>query len=201
MNALKAGVCSAMFAACMTAPLQAQTRAVSTLQSGLAMAQCPGPVPCNTGGITFQGGSVRLKKVKEPDPIFSTFIGTIRLQGVLPPQTNLDAVVSARVSYGSDPNGNCPVANTQAVLSPWATSSLTCTVSEFGFLANCHGDLNLASLVPVQCSDVDMIFEDVRTQVYEAGLVGVTTGLIARDGHSATGGSPDCNSGGIGGCP
>jgi hypothetical protein len=201
MKALKVGFCGAMFAACVAAPLQAQTRAVSTLQSGLAMAQCPGPVPCNTAGITFERGSVRLKKVKEPDPIFSTFIGTISLQGVLPPQTNLDAVVSARVSYGPDPTGNCPVANTQAVLNPWATSSLTCTSSGFGFLTNCRGDLNLAALVPLQCSDVDMIFEDVRTQVYEAGLVGTTAGLIARDGHSATGGSPDCNSGGSGGCP
>ena len=201
MKAFKAGVCGALFAACVTASLQAQTRAVSTLQSGLAMAQCPGPVPCNTSGITFERGSVRLKKVKEPDPIYNAHIGTIRLQNVLPPQTNLDAVVSARVSYGPDPNGNCPVANTQVLLNPWATSSLNCSLPGFGFLTNCHGDLNLASLVPPQCADVDMIFEDVRTQVYESGLVGVSGGLIARDGHSANGGSPDCNSGGFGGCP
>jgi hypothetical protein len=78
---------------------------------------------------------------------------------------------------------------------------MTCTPSGFGFLTNCRGDLNLTALLPAQCSDVDMIFEDVRTLVYEAGLVGVGTGLIARDGHSASGGTPDCNSGGIGGCP
>jgi len=201
MTALKVGLCGAMVAACMANPLQAQTRAVSTLQSGLAMAQCPGPVPCDTGGITFQRGSVRIRKVKQPDPIYSTFIGTISLQGVLPAQTNLDAVVSARVSYGADPNGNCPLANTQTVLNPWATSSLTCIASGFGFFTNCRGDLNLAALVPLQCSDVDMVFEDVRTQVYEAGLVGTTAGLIARDGHAANGGSPDCDSGGRGGCP
>src|SRR6185295_17035200 len=81
MTALKVGLCGAMVAACVANPLQAQTRAVSTLQSGLAMAQCPGPVPCDTGGITFQRGSVRIRKVKQPDPIYSTFIGTISLQG------------------------------------------------------------------------------------------------------------------------
>lgn len=174
-------------------PLRAQTKAVTSVQTGLLLAYCPGPVPCNTSGITFDRGSVRIRKIKQPDPVFSSYIGTVSLQGIIPPRANLSAAMSARVSYGTDPNGNCPLANTQAVLNPWATSSLTCTESSysfFSFYTGCRGDLNLVALVPPECSDVDLIVEDIRTEVFEAGMVGVTASLIARDGHQSGSESP-----------
>lgn len=191
---VSAGLCCAVMA-------QAQTRATSAQISRLVVAQCPGPAPCNTSGITFSRGDVWFHKVKQPGPVFSTLVGRVSLQGVIPPQDNLEAVVSARVSYGPDPNGNCPVANTQVVASPWATSTLVCVPAGFGFFTLCRGQVHLASLVPAECSDVDIVVEDLRTAVYEFGFAGDPARIIARDGHAVPGRSPDCDSGGGGGCP
>jgi hypothetical protein len=200
-EALQAALC--VLTACFfpAVAAEAQTRATSSQASRLVVAQCPGPSPCNTSGITFTRGDVWLDKVKQPGPVFTSLVGRVSLRGVIPPQDNLDVVVSAKISYGPDPNANCPLANTQAVVSPWATSTLVCTPSGFGFYTLCRGQLNLVSLVSPVCSDVDIIIEDLRTEVYESGFVGDPGRIIARDGHAVSGRSPDCDSGGGGGCP
>jgi hypothetical protein len=180
-------------------PAQAQTRSVSAHVSRLVLAQCPGPAPCDSSGISFTRGDVSFQ-IRKPGPVFSSQVGRISLSGVVPPVSNLSAVVSARVSYGPDPNGDCPVASTQSVVNPWATSSLSCVASERDFLTSCSGEIHLTSLLPVECSDVDIIIEDLSTEVYESGFAGISSRLIARDGHAVPGRSPDCVSGGIG-CP
>ena len=180
-------------------PAGAQTRSVSAHVSRLVLAQCPGPAPCDSSGISFTRGDVSFQ-IRKPGPVYSSKVGRISLSGVVPPVTNLSAVVSARISYGTDPNGDCPVARTQAVLNPWATSSLSCAPSEFDFLTSCSGEIHLTSLVPVECADVDIVIEDLSTDVYESGFVGISDRLVARDGHAVPGKSPDCVSGGLG-CP
>jgi hypothetical protein len=120
---------------------------------------------------------------------------------VSPPQGGLQAQLSATLSYGPDPNFDCPRANSQVVVSPWATSSLTCLPAGFGFFAPCQGELQLTAVTPPECADVDIIVENISAAVYESGFAGDPAHRIARDGLAFGGQSPDCNSGGSGGCP
>jgi len=178
----------------------AQTRGTSGYTARLVPELC-GASPCNVSGISFTHGEVHLRGLKQTDLVFNTNIGRIALQNVIPPPAGLQAQLSATLSYGADPNGNCPQANTQVTVNPWATSSLTCIPPPFGFYAPCRGDLHVTAITPPECADVDVIVENITAEVYERGFVGDPTRLIARDGVADGGKSPDCNSGGSGGCP
>jgi hypothetical protein len=180
----------------------AQTKATTGYMARLVPGQCLSggvPAPCNASGITFSRGEVHLSKLKQSQLATSTFIGRVFLQDVSPPQTQLDARLSALLSYGRDPDGTCPLANTQVTASPWATSSMVCMPASSG--VSCRGDLQLTALIASGCTDVDVVVEDVTLEVYESGFAGDPTHLIARDGQTIIGRIPDCDSGGSGGCP
>ena len=186
-------------------PADGQARPTSTLVSRLVPAQCLTggvPEPCNASGITLRTGSVRIRKLKQPGPVFKTSIGRVSLQAVSPAQTNVEARVSARITYGPDNDADpCPFANTQVFVPSWATSTMNCILSsQFGYFLTCVGQLHLSALMPASCANVDTTIEELSTEVYEAGFVGVTARLIATDGHAVAGTAPDCDSGGIG-CP
>ena len=178
----------------------AQTRGTAGYVARLVPELCGG-APCNAAGITFTTGEVSLDKLKQSDLMFTTVIGRVALHAVSPPQTGLQARLSATLSYGPDPNLDCPQANSQVVVNPWATSSLTCIPAGFGFWAPCAGEVQLTAVTPPECGDVDVIVENISAEVYESGFVGDPTHRIARDGLVVGGKSPDCNSGGPGGCP
>jgi len=181
-------------------PAIAQTRGTSVYVARLVPELCGGE-PCNVSGISFTRGDVRVKKLKQTDLIFSTSIGWVALQAVSPPQTGLQARLSATLSYGADPNVDCPLANSQVVVNPWATSTLTCLPAGFAFWAPCTGELHLTGVTSSQCSDVDIIVENITAEVYENGFAGDPTRRIARDGLALGGIMPDCDSGSPGGCP
>src|SRR5262245_51123161 len=52
-------------------PTQAQTRSVSGSVSRLVLAQCPGPMACDSSGITFTRGDVSFQ-IRNPAPVFSS---------------------------------------------------------------------------------------------------------------------------------
>ena len=195
-----AAVCGVALGVCQPSAI-AQTRGTSGYIARLVPEMC-GSVPCNVSGINFMRGDIRLSKLKQSKLMYSTSIGRVSLQGVIPPpQGGLQAQLSATLSYGPDPNLACPQANSQVVVSPWATSSLTCVVPAFGFFAGCQGKLRLTAVSPPECADVAVIVENISAEVYESGFAGDPAHRIARDGLAVGGQSPDCNSGGSGGCP
>jgi len=194
-----AAVCGVVLGVCAPAAI-AQTRGTSGYIARLVPEMC-GAVPCNVSGISFARGEVRLPKLKQSKLIYSTSIGHVSLQQVIPPQPGLQARLTATLSYGPDPNSDCAQANTQVVVSPWATSSLTCLPPGFGFLTPCNGELFLTAVTPPECADVDVIVENISAEVYENGFAGDPTHRIALDGLAVGGQTPDCNSGGAGGCP
>lgn len=149
----------------------------------LVQAQCLSgttPVPCNAAGITFAKGKVKLKGIKQPKTVKTRLIGEVKISRVFPAQPTLEARVLAELSYGMDPDGDCPLANTQVAAAVVATSQLGCRVS--GGASNCQGNFALPTLLAPQCSDVDLIMESVRFEVYDAVAPGSLTSLIARDG-------------------
>ena len=178
----------------------AQTRGTSGYTARLVPELC-GALPCNVSGISFTRGEVHLRGLRQTDLVFNTKIGRIALENVIPPPTGLQAELSATLSYGNDPNGDCPQANSQVTVSPWATSSLTCVPPPFGFYAPCRGEVHVTAITSAECADVDVIVESITAEVYERGFVGDPTHRIARDGVATGGRSPDCDSGGPGGCP
>lgn len=185
-------------------PARAQTKGAGSYMARLVPAQCLSggtPMSCNVSGITFGRGQVKLSNLKQSQLTVSTSIGSVGLQEVTPAQERLDARLSAVLSYGPDPDANCPLAKTQVVATPWATSSMVCLPGFSLFTTGCRGELHLTSLAPPECSDVDVIVEDFSVEVYESGFAGDSTRLIARDGQAIGGRSPDCDSGGSGGCP
>ena len=188
-----AAACASALAVCQS-PAIAQTRAPQGYIARLVPELC-GSLPCNVSGITFTRGQARISGLKQSKLVFNSKIGRIVLQDVVPPPAGLQAQLSATLSYGADPNGDCPQANSQVTVSPWATSSLTCTPT-FGFFAPCRGDLYVTAGTPPECTDVDVIVENIAAEVYEAGFVGDPTHRIARDGLAQGGPSPDCQSGG-----
>ena len=181
-------------------PAHAQTRGTAGYTARLVPELC-GVLPCNASGITFTAGEAHLTSLQQSDLVFNSKIGRVVLNDVIPPTSGLQAQLSATLSYGADPNGDCPQANSQVTISPWATSTLTCVVPQFSFFALCRGDLHVTAVTSPQCVDVDVIVENITVEVYESGFVGDPTRRIALDGLVRGGQSPDCNSGGVGGCP
>ena len=182
----------------------AQTKGTGSYKQPLVQAQCftgTQPIACDLD-VTFKNGFYRLKKLKQPKLVQNTVVGKIRMQAVTPPQTNLDAIVTGLRSYGSDPDSDCPLANTQVFENPLFTSDMTCQVAAGGLSSNCKGTLQRPPFgnTPPQCSDVTFIVENLDAEVYEDGSIGNPAGLIARNGIAVIGRSPDCNSGGAG-CP
>ena len=177
----------------------AQTRGSGGYVARLVPEMC-GSTPCNVSGISFTRGEIRLFKLKQSHLVSDTYVGRVSLQQVVPVQKGLQAQVSATLSYGPDPNNTCPQANSQVVVSPWATSSLTCSPPAFGFAMPCLGELHLTALTPPQCAGVAVIVDDLSAEVYEAGFLGDPAHKIGGDGLAVGGLSPDCSSGGVG-CP
>jgi hypothetical protein len=184
----------------------AQTRGTTGSRQGLVQAQCPVlgvPQPCDNS-VIFKRGTFRFKRLKQPKLLFNQGVGRIRMLGVSPPQPfGLDAKISGLVSYGSDPDTDCPLANTQTLIDPLFTATMTCTTTVDGLFSNCKGLLQYPSpsaIPPATCTDATFIVEDIQAEVYEDGSVGNPAGLIARNGIAVIGRSPDCNSGGTN-CP
>ncbi len=191
--------CGVVLALCPSWAI-AQTKGTSGYTARLVPELC-GALPCNVSQISFTKGEVHLRGLKQKDLVFNTKIGRIALQDVIPPPSGLQAQLSATLSYGADPNGNCPLANSQVTVSPWATSSLTCILPPFGFFAPCRGEVHVSAITASECADVDVIVENITAEVFERGFVGDPSHRIARDGVATGGRSPDCDSGGPGGCP
>jgi hypothetical protein len=196
---LVVAACGALLGAWQPCAL-AQSRGTAGYVARLVPEMC-GLLPCNASGINFTRGEIRLNKLRQSDLVFSTSIGRIALSAVNPPQPGLQAQLSATLSYGPDPNGDCPSANSQVVVTPWATSSLTCITPPFVFLVPCTGELFVSAVTTPACEDVDVIVENITAEVFETGFVGDPTHRIAIDGLALGGRFPDCNSGGMGGCP
>jgi hypothetical protein len=194
-----AAACGIVLVVCQPSAI-AQTRGTAGYIARLVPELC-GSVPCNVSGISFTSGEIRLKKLKQSNLMYSTSIGRVALQEVIPPQGALQAQLTATLSYGPDPNLDCPQANSQVVVSPWATSSFTCIPAGFGFFTYCRGELLVTAVTPPECEDVDVIVENISAAVYESGFAGDPAHRIASDGLAVAGLSPDCNSGGSGGCP
>jgi hypothetical protein len=194
-----AALCGVTLGLCEPAAF-AQTRGTAGYTARLVPFLCGG-APCNVSGITFSRGDVHLIKLKQSQLVFNTFVGEVSLQDVVPPLKGLQARLSATLSYGADPTSACAQANTQVVVSPWATSSLTCTPPEFGFAMPCRGELHLTALTPPGCAEVDVTVENISAAVYESGFVGDPAHEIAGDGMIMGGQTPDCSSGGLGQCP
>lgn len=192
-------LCGVALSVCQS-PAVGQTRGTSGYIARLVPELC-GALPCNVAGINFGRGEIRLSSLKQSDLAFQSKIGQIVLNQVVPPPTTLQAQLAATLSYGTDPNGDCPQAGTQVTVSPWATSTLTCVTPPFSFFAACRGDLHVTAVTPAPCTDVDVTVENIAAEVYEGGFLGDPTRRIARDGLLRGGTSPDCNSGGTGGCP
>jgi len=196
---LVAAACGVALCVCQTSAI-AQTKGASGYIARLVPELC-GALPCNVSGINFTRGEARLSSLKQSDLVFNSKIGRVVLHEVVPPPKGLQAQLSATLSYGADPNGNCPQANSQVTISPWATSSLTCIPPPFSFFAPCKGDLHVTAITAPECTDVNVIVENITAEVYESGFVGDPTRRVALDGLARSGRSPDCNSGGVGGCP
>ena len=195
------------FGACLVATATfAQTRGTTGQRQGLVQAQCPVlgvPQPCDPGTI-FGRGTFRIKRLKQPKLLFNQGVGRIRMLNVSPPQPfGLDAKVSGLVSFGNDPDSDCPLANTQTLVDPLFTATMTCVTVTSGLASNCKGLLqypNPSAIPPATCTDVTFIVENVQAEVYEDGSVGDPSALVARNGITVLGRSPDCNSGGTN-CP
>ena len=112
-------------------------------------------------------------------------VGQIKMSRVFPPQPRLEARVIGDITYGPDPNGNCPLANTQAPGAIYATGGMDCVTR--GGAANCKGILALPALVPPQCTDVSVFVNNAHIAVYDINSPGAVTSLIGRDGLKIAG--------------
>jgi hypothetical protein len=185
----------------MVSAADAQTRNTSTSRLRLARAYCT-TGPCDPF-FTFQGGSMLLKRVKQPKLVSNRKLGNIRVSSLtrlggpaLP--AFLEARVSGTTFYGGDLNAACPLANS-VVTAPFATSTMNCVASIAG-TANCKGNLFFIDLTDPECSDVAQNIQNIDVEVFEGGYVGVPERKIATFGANILGKSPDCASGGAG-CP
>jgi hypothetical protein len=200
MRTVYLGLVGAAVLTAYALPAPAQTRGTQAYLAHLVPEMC-GAAPCNAARITFGHGRARIAKRKPTDLVLNSSVGRISLDDVIPPQLGLEARVSATLSYGSDPSHDCAQANSRVVVSPWATSSLTCDPVAIGFYTPCSGKLRVTALTPPECTDVPVIVENITVDVYQAGFAGDPTRRIGGDGLAVGGQSPDCNSGGTGGCP
>lgn len=195
------GVATALALLTLVSTAEAQTRNTATSRLRLARAYCT-TGPCNPF-FTFQGGSMLLKRVKQPKLVSNRKLGNIRINALTrlsgpPLPTFLDARISGTTFYGSDANAACSLANS-AVTAPFATSTMNCVTSLAG-TANCKGNLFFIDLTEPECSDVAQNIQNIDVEVFEGGFVGVPERKIATFGATILGKSPDCASGGAG-CP
>ena len=163
----------------------------STFRRPLVQAQCLSgtvPVNCNAAGITFAKGKAKLRRMKQPKMVQNRVVGIVTIARVFPAQQQLEARAIADVAYGMDPDGDCPLANTQSIGTVFATGRLSCLPG--GGAANCHGNLARSSLTPPECSDVNLTLENVSFEVYDLFAPGSPSSLIARDGTKIFGGPP-----------
>lgn len=144
---------------------------------------------CTTGpcapGYTFKTGIATLKRTRYTKLTTATKIGRVKIAKLkdasdeAPPA--VDVEITATSHYGDDPTADCALANTTSS-GTFATASLPCKKS-----GKCVGDLFLPTTIDAACTDVDWTLEDVRISVYEDGMVGVPTSLIAVDGKALLG--------------
>jgi hypothetical protein len=180
---------------------EAQTAGTTTSRIRLVRAQCT-TGPC-APQFDFKRGDVQIRRVKNPKPVADRRFGKISIVGLdtglnpFPPF--LAAQATGRQVFGSDPDGDCPLANTQSTGVFAEATSLACNVSAFN-LGRCRGPLSFLTLLDARCTDVRRTIEDIRVEVYEGGFVGDPNRLIATNGVAILGKVPDCNSGGSG-CP
>jgi hypothetical protein len=130
--------------------------------------------------MRFARGKAKLKAISQPRVVANRLVGNVKLVRVFPAQATLYARAIADLSYGPDPDGDCALANTQAPATIVATSQLGCRL--IGRASNCKGNFATSSLLPPECSDVHLIMENVRFEVYDAFAPGSVTSLLARDG-------------------
>jgi hypothetical protein len=146
----------------------------------IVQAQCAGPVSCNSLGITFAKGKVRIQLIRPPSLVGDIEVGRIKMNRVFPAQPALEARVVGDITYGADPDGDCPLANTQALGAVYATSRMTCHTR--GAASDCKGTLALPTLLPAGCTDVGVLVNNAHIQVYDINAPGSPTSLIGRDG-------------------
>jgi hypothetical protein len=146
----------------------------------IVQAQCAGPVSCNSLGITFGKGKVTIRLIRPPNLVGELLVGRIKMRRVFPAQPALQARVIGDITYGADPDGDCPLQNTQALGAIYATASLTCITR--GGAADCKGDLALPTLLPAACTDVGVLVNNAHIEVYDINAPGSVTSLIGRDG-------------------
>ncbi len=179
---------------------EAQTRNTTASRIRLVRAQCT-TGPC-TPFFDFKRGDVQIRAVKNPKPVGDRRFGRVSIvgldSGLNPGPPTLDAVVSGTQVFGTDPDADCPLANTQ-VTGVFGTSTMHCNLSAFNY-GRCRGDLFFTSLLPQECSDVRRTIQNFSVEVYDGGFAGDPTRRIATIGALILGRSPDCNSGGAG-CP
>ena len=179
---------------------EAQTSGTTASRIRLVKAQCT-TGPC-TPQIEFKRGDVQLRRVKNPKPVGDRRFGKVSIGsldvglGIFP--ATMEAQVSGRRVWGSDPDLDCPLANTESS-GLFGTSLMTCTLAAFN-IGRCRGDIFFTSLLDPRCSDVRQTFQDIQIGVYEAGFAGDPAHLVATAGMAILGKVPDCNSGGSG-CP
>jgi len=154
----------------------------------IVQAQCPGPVSCNSLGITFGKGRVSIQLIKPPSLVGDLDVGRIKMSRVFPAQPALQARVIGDVTYGGDPDGDCPLANSQVLGAVYATSTLACVTKRGA--ANCKGDLALPSLLPSGCTDVGVLVNNAHVEVYDNNAPGSVSSLIGRDGLKISGQRP-----------
>jgi len=102
------------------------------------------------------------------------------MKRVFRPQPELRAQVVGDIAYGGDPDGDCPLANTQVVGAVYATGTMACETKRGA--ANCKGLLALPAFVPSACTDVGVIVTNAHVEVYDINAPGSLSSLIARDG-------------------
>lgn len=186
-------------ALCAAAPVSAQEVASPKTRVRMVRAFCS-TGPC-APAIDFESGSAHVNRLKQPKPLAKRKIGRVRLLGVqsTPLPNALDAVLTARFVYDTvDPDSDCPDLGSDSVQT-LATSSMFCKPQIDR--ATCGGDLlTPIGLFDPRCTDVRVTFLDPKIEIYRFGMVGDPSALVATDGISIVGRSPDCSSGGSG-CP
>jgi hypothetical protein len=195
------GVAMTIAALLAVSAADAQTRNTATSRLRMVRAYCT-TGPCNQF-FTFQGGATLIKRAKQPKLVSNRRLGNVRINrltrlGAEPIPAFLDARMSGTIFYGPDANAACALANT-SVSGPFATSTMSCTISSAGD-ANCKGNLFFTDFTVPACSDVSQAIQEVDIEIFEGGYVGVPERKIAEFGMNILGKSPDCASGGAG-CP
>ena len=152
----------------------------SFTKRSIVQAQCAGAVSCNSAGITFAKGKVRIQLVKPPNAVGERVVGKIKMTRVFPVQPLLQARVIGDITYGSDPDGDCPLANTQAAAAIYATSTMSCVAKKGA--SNCKGIVALPALFPAACTDVSVLVNNAHILVYDIAAPGTDSSLIGRDG-------------------